>query len=220
MYISPKASRLRQREAQLARDNRAEIRKALAKGEISKRDLIRWGIFTAAGALALKNGLSPFARERLCRRADRHAAQPAVRRRQVHPEDAAAQTADAGPARPQCRQRGRVPGRARLSQCQAAVLPQRLQRLCRSRDHQPVPAADNPFRNPVTNRGPMEGRPPGEFFAHQRWEEFFPKVGYVDVVDASARPAPSSTPISPTRPRTRCGATAPATRTPASCRRS
>ena len=25
----------------------------------------------------------------------------------------------------------------------------------------------------------MEGRPPGEFFAHQRWEEFFPKVGYV-----------------------------------------
>ena len=43
---------------------------------------------------------------------------------------------------------------------------------------QPVPAADNPFRNPVTDRGPMEGRPPGEFFAHQRWEEFFPKVGY------------------------------------------
>ena len=25
----------------------------------------------------------------------------------------------------------------------------------------------------------MEGRPPGEFFAHQRWDEFFPKVGYV-----------------------------------------
>ncbi len=37
----------------------------------------------------------------------------------------------------------------------------------------------NPFRNPITNRGPMEGRPPREFFAHQRWEEFFPKVGYV-----------------------------------------
>jgi FtsP/CotA-like multicopper oxidase with cupredoxin domain len=44
---------------------------------------------------------------------------------------------------------------------------------------QPVPAAQNPFRNPATSRGPMEGRPPGEFFAHQRWEEFFPKVGYV-----------------------------------------
>ena len=35
------------------------------------------------------------------------------------------------------------------------------------------------FRNPITSRGPMEGRPPGEIFAHQRWDEFFPKVGYV-----------------------------------------
>ena len=35
----------------------------------------------------------------------------------------------------------------------------------------------------------MEGRPPGEFFAHQRWDEFFPKVGYVMSL-ASARPAP------------------------------
>lgn len=25
----------------------------------------------------------------------------------------------------------------------------------------------------------MEGRPPGEAFAHQRWNECFPKVGYV-----------------------------------------
>jgi FtsP/CotA-like multicopper oxidase with cupredoxin domain len=35
------------------------------------------------------------------------------------------------------------------------------------------------FTNPITGRGPMEGRPPGEIFAHQRWNEFFPKVGYV-----------------------------------------
>ena len=33
--------------------------------------------------------------------------------------------------------------------------------------------------NPRTNRGPIEGRPPGEIFAHQRWDEYFPKVGYV-----------------------------------------
>jgi FtsP/CotA-like multicopper oxidase with cupredoxin domain len=38
---------------------------------------------------------------------------------------------------------------------------------------------DNPYTNPATGRGPMEGRPPGEIFAHQRWDEFFPKVGYV-----------------------------------------
>ncbi|MBX9924941.1 MAG: multicopper oxidase domain-containing protein, partial [Hyphomicrobiaceae bacterium] len=33
--------------------------------------------------------------------------------------------------------------------------------------------------NPVTGVGPVEGRPPSDIFAHQRWEEFAPKVGYV-----------------------------------------
>jgi hypothetical protein len=45
--------------------------------------------------------------------------------------------------------------------------------------HSGQPTSANPFCNPVTKRGPMEGRPPGELFAHQRWDEFFPKVGYV-----------------------------------------
>src|SRR5215470_20223043 len=62
MYLSPKASPARQREAQKARDNRAEIVKALSHGQITRRDLYKWGIFTATGALALKSGLSPCAR--------------------------------------------------------------------------------------------------------------------------------------------------------------
>src|SRR5262245_66499466 len=62
MYISTKASRARQREAQNARNNRAEIVKALSIGQITRRDLYKWGIFTVAGGIALKNGLSPFAR--------------------------------------------------------------------------------------------------------------------------------------------------------------
>jgi FtsP/CotA-like multicopper oxidase with cupredoxin domain len=40
-------------------------------------------------------------------------------------------------------------------------------------------SADPQFINPLSGRGPIEGRPPGEIFAHQRWDEFFPKVGYV-----------------------------------------
>src|SRR5262252_8068025 len=62
MYISTKASRARQREAQNARDNRAEIIKALSIGQITRRDLYKWGIFTVTGWLAFKNGLSPFVR--------------------------------------------------------------------------------------------------------------------------------------------------------------
>src|SRR5712691_5218495 len=60
-YLSSKASRIRQREAQNARDNRAEIVRALSIGQITRRDLYKWGIFTTTGLLALKNGLSPFA---------------------------------------------------------------------------------------------------------------------------------------------------------------
>ena len=60
-HLPENASRRRQREAQRARDNRAEIVKALSHGQITRRDLYRWGLFTATGTLALKNGLSPFA---------------------------------------------------------------------------------------------------------------------------------------------------------------
>jgi len=60
-YLSTKASRIRQREAQNARNNRAEIIRALSIGQITRRDLYKWGLLTFGG-LALKNGLSPFAR--------------------------------------------------------------------------------------------------------------------------------------------------------------
>ena len=62
MYLPKDASKIRQREAENARRNRAEIVKALADGQITKRDLFRLGLFTAGGVLIAKNGLSPFAR--------------------------------------------------------------------------------------------------------------------------------------------------------------
>jgi FtsP/CotA-like multicopper oxidase with cupredoxin domain len=62
IYLPANASMARLREAENARRNRADILKALADGTIRRRDLIKWGLFTAAGALALQNGLSPFAR--------------------------------------------------------------------------------------------------------------------------------------------------------------
>ena len=176
MYISEKASRTRQREAQKARDNRAEIVRALSQGQISRRDLVKWGVFTATGALALKNGLSPFARSAF---------------------------ADVPTGTPRSPLFGAAKFTQRMSRLQLQA-PVPLTRLARGAEadaaftglhagehvarrlsyHNDFSAyvgdpAQNPFRNPLTNRGPLEGRPPGPFFAHQRWEEFFPKVGYV-----------------------------------------
>src|SRR5262245_22532039 len=62
MYLPQNASGARVREAENARRNRAEILQAWSQGRLSRRDLTKLGLFTAAGALVLKNGLSPFAR--------------------------------------------------------------------------------------------------------------------------------------------------------------
>jgi len=62
MYLPGNASKARLREAENARRNRAEIVKAWSQGQVSRRDLIKIGLFTAGGALLVQNGLSPFAR--------------------------------------------------------------------------------------------------------------------------------------------------------------
>ena len=174
-YLPIKASRIRQREAQNARNNRAEIIKALSIGQISRRDLYKWGLLTFGG-LALKNGLSPFA------------------------PSAFADVPTGTPRSP-------LFGAQKFTQRMPRLALQTPQILTRVTSIDPASAGDaafpsgtgetfaarrlsyhtdftanptNPqFRNPVTGRGPVEGRPPGEVFAHQRWNEFFPKVGYV-----------------------------------------
>ena len=60
MYLS-RVSRARLKEAENARKNRAEIVKALSWGQVTRRDLIKWGLITAGGLLLPMNGLSPFA---------------------------------------------------------------------------------------------------------------------------------------------------------------
>src|SRR5690349_16708517 len=61
-FLSPKASKARLREAENARKNRWDIIQARSHGQVSRRDLIKMGIFTSAGLLVPISGLSPFAR--------------------------------------------------------------------------------------------------------------------------------------------------------------
>ena len=62
MWLPRRPSKGRLREAENARSNRLEIVKARSIGQISRRDLLKWGLFTGAGALAWKHGLNPFVR--------------------------------------------------------------------------------------------------------------------------------------------------------------
>ena len=61
-FLSPKASKARLREAENARKNRWDIIQARSHGQVSRRDLIKMGLFTSAGLLVPISGLSPFAR--------------------------------------------------------------------------------------------------------------------------------------------------------------
>src|SRR5499426_1013142 len=169
MYLTSKASRIRQREAQRARDNRAEIVKARSIGQITRRDLYKWGILTATGALVLKNGLSPFARSAFAQVPTGTPASPLfgaqrfttrLPRLAVQKPIPLIRDADGNAAFP-----------ANLGERPA-------KRLSYHTDFTANPADPN-FINPITHRGPIEGRPPGEVFAHQRWDEVFPQVGYV-----------------------------------------
>jgi manganese oxidase len=177
MFLTPKSSRIRLREAQRARNNRSEIHRALSLGQITRRDLIKWGIMTSGGILVCKNGLSPLA-----------------------PSAFADDVPTGTPPSPLFGAKKFVSRMPRLD----LQHPEPVTKLIRGRETDAVfggTLAGEPnarrlsyhtdfstpppgttkadFTNPITGRGPIEGRPPGEVFAHQRWDEFFPKVGYV-----------------------------------------
>src|SRR5574337_588340 len=59
-FLSEHSSKRRLRDAENARNNRAEIMKAYSTGQVSRRELVKWGLFTSAGLLAPIGGLSPF----------------------------------------------------------------------------------------------------------------------------------------------------------------
>src|ERR1051326_607303 len=61
-WLSENSNRKRLRDAENARKNRAEITAALSHGQIKRRDLVKWGLFTSAGIMMPIGGLSPFVR--------------------------------------------------------------------------------------------------------------------------------------------------------------
>ena len=169
MYIFKGASRIRQREAHNARNNRAEIVKARSLEHVTRRELFRMGIFTSGGLLALKNGLSPFAPSAF-------AAGPTGTPRS--PLFGAAKF-----TQPMPRLSLQTPVALTPTTTGTAAFPNASPEIDAKRMSYHTDFSANPsdvrFRNPLTNRGPIEGRPPGPFFAHQRWKDFFPKAAYV-----------------------------------------
>ena len=173
MYLSRNPSNARLREAQNARRNRAEIVKALADGTITRRDLIRMGIFTAGGLLALKNGLSPFARSAYADSNIPTGAPPSPLFG-VQPFTQPMYRFDVLP-------RFTEPGFLKPAPTALANTTQ-----------QPLNPALEGVRRGDT--GPIEGRPPGAIWAHQQFATLPPKIA----VEVSQAGATTNTTYNPT----------------------
>jgi hypothetical protein len=150
IYLPWTASRARLRDAENARRNRAEITRELSWGRVSRRELIKMGLFTGAGMLAPIGGLNPFVRS--------------------------VSAATAGPTgAPPSPTWGVKPFMQPLLRFD--VLP-RTTPSCLS----PVPTKmSNQTQQPVAailggGTGPIEGRPPGPVWAHQKFDEMPPRV--------------------------------------------
>src|SRR6476660_6182821 len=160
-FLSENSSKARLLEAENARKNRAEIVKAYSQSHVSRRDLIKWGLITTGGMLAPIHGLNPFVKSAYAGSLNGPTGAPPS------------------------------PGLNGLAFTQPML---RFELL----DRQPI-ASCNPVcteqanQTPITmaaelggGLGPMEGRPPGPDWAHQRFNEFAPQV-YIEATQEGAK---------------------------------
>jgi FtsP/CotA-like multicopper oxidase with cupredoxin domain len=167
MWLNDKTSKRRMKEALNARDNRLEIVKAIADGQIHRRDLIKWGLVSAGGALMPIGGLSPFVGSG---RADGGTITGI-------PTGIAPSPGLGGLAFTQPFVRLDVQARNPISSLAIAPTEQANQ----------TPQAVDPALG--GGFGPIEGRPPGPDWAHQRWSTLAPQIA-VEMTQEGAKDGP------------------------------
>jgi FtsP/CotA-like multicopper oxidase with cupredoxin domain len=174
-FLSHKAARARLREAEHARRNRLEIVKALSDGQITRRDLLKMGIMSAGGLLLPIQGLSPFAKSAYAsggsniptgvptspcpHPTDKPYTQPLLRCHSL--------------TRYELESTGGHDAMLTWPGASGEDAPAMRRANTTAINHKVrLATADNAGNAWVTGTtGPMEGRPPGEAFAHQRWDE-------------------------------------------------
>jgi FtsP/CotA-like multicopper oxidase with cupredoxin domain len=166
-FLSEKASKARLREAENARKNRAEIVKAFSQGKVTRRELVKWGLITTGGLLAPIHGLNPFVNSAY-----------------------ATGAGGVGSGIPT----GAPPSPTFGVQPFSTPMP-RFDVIARNPSPNtfftPAPQAQaNQTQQPVPavlggGTGPIEGRPPGPIWAHQRFTQFAPQIA-VEMSQAQA----------------------------------
>lgn len=136
--------------------------KAFSQGQVTRREFIKWGIITTGGLLLPMSGLSPFAGSAFAKSGNIPTGAP--------PSPLFGVKAFAQPM-----PRFDVLPRNPISSLSPAPTAEA------NTTQQPVPAALG------GGFGPIEGRPPGPLWAHQRFDEFPPQAA-IEVTQQGARP--------------------------------
>jgi manganese oxidase len=175
-FLTEKSSKARLREAENARRNRAEILKAFSQGKVTRRELVKMGLITAGGALAPIHGLNPFVSSTYA--------------------SGGSGSGNVGNGIPT----GAPPSPLFGVQPFSTPMP-RFDVIPRGTnpmggDFTPVPQAQaNQTQQPLDPAlvggqtgltGPIEGRPPGPIWAHQRFAQFTPQIS-VEMSQAQAQ---------------------------------
>jgi FtsP/CotA-like multicopper oxidase with cupredoxin domain len=137
---------------------------ALSHGQVSRRELIKLGLFTAAGAIVLKNGLSPFAQSAFAN-SNIPTGLPPSPLFGVQPFTQPMLRFDVLARNP-------MSSLSPAPTAEANTTPQLLNTALEG-----VKPGDT---------GPIEGRPPGSIWAHQGFKDFPPKVA-VEVTHEGAK---------------------------------
>ncbi|NMG44364.1 multicopper oxidase domain-containing protein [Aromatoleum toluvorans] len=181
-FLSRNASKQRLLEAERARNNRLEIVAALSQGQITRRELIKAGIFTAGGLLAWKHGLNPFVSSAFASSGsvptgtprspypfpgDQPFIQPLLRCQNLTSHKLTSTGgSDAWLLWP--KETGEIPAMRRAN----TEIIRHTVNLANATNTGNVTVAGT--------TGPREGRAPGEAFAHQRWNELVNKAAGAD----------------------------------------
>src|SRR5579859_4415285 len=180
-WLSENSDRRRLRDAENARRNREEITRAVSHGKVSRRDLVKWGLLTSAGLMAPIGGLNPFVRS-------------------MNAQTSSFSSGGSCSHIPTGLNPSPLFGQSPFTQ----PMP-RFDVLARNAVStlSPAPTAQaNTTQQPVDPKlvggqtgltGPIEGRPPGANWAHQKFAQFPPAVA----AEVTTKPVTTNTTYNP-----------------------
>src|SRR5438445_7750694 len=181
-FLSEKSSKARLREAENARKNRAEIVKAYSQGKVTRRELVKWGLITAGGALAPIHGLNPFV-------SSAYASGGVGRAAVIGANNACNGIPTGAPPSPTFGVQPFSTPMPRFDVAQRIPNPLTggLTPVPQAQSNQTQQPLDPALVNGQTGlTGPVEGRPPGPIWAHQGFGDHAPQIS-IEMSQAQAQ---------------------------------